>query len=191
MLRILSILVVLFGGAAIGLRSAELALDGEVSGDLVRAGAWEMRVSESLVTADPYAQAERARSGVIPLASGEGFTLVTRRDSQGRKLDGRCAYTIAGATPAARFWSITLFDGEGRLVSNAAQRQSFTSTELSRDAKGGFTISVASQAQPGDWLPAPAKGDFLLLLRLYDTPIGTGVSVTREQVPAVTRLACA
>ena len=43
---------------------------------------------------------------------------------------------------------------------------------------------------PGDWLPAPGGG-FVLLLRLYDTPIGTGVSVTPEQVPAVTRLACA
>ena len=83
MLRILSIVVVLFGGAVIGLRSAELTLDRNVSGDLVRAGAWEMRVSESLVSADPYAQAERARSGVIPLASGEGFTLTARHDFAG------------------------------------------------------------------------------------------------------------
>ena len=190
MLRILSILVVLFGGAVIGLRSAELALDRNVSGDLVRAGSWEMRVSESLVSADPYAQAERARSGVIPLASGEGFTLTARRDLQGRKLDGRCAYSVSGATPAARFWSLTLFDEAGHLVANAAQRQAFTSTELSRDAKGGFAINVGSQVMPGDWLPAPGGG-FVLLLRLYDTPIGTGVSVTPEQVPAVTRPACA
>jgi hypothetical protein len=191
MLRIFSIFVVLFGGAAIGLRSAELVLDRKVSGDLVRAGAWEMRVSESLVAADPYAQAERARSGVIPLASGEGFTLTARRDSEGRELDGRCVYSIAGATPAARFWSITLFDEKGHLVANAAQRQSFTSTELSRDAKGDFAITVAAEAEPGDWLSAPAHAGFVLLLRLYDTPIGTGVSVTREQVPAITRLTCA
>ncbi|MBV9051230.1 MAG: DUF1214 domain-containing protein [Hyphomicrobiales bacterium] len=190
MLRVLSVLVVLFGGAVIGLRSAELALDRNVSGDLVRAGAWEMRVSESLVSADPYAQAERARSGVIPLASGEGFTLTARHDSQGRRLNGRCAYIVAGATPAARFWSLTLFDESGHLVANPAQRQGFTSTELSRDAKGGFEINVGSQVMPGDWLPAPPRG-FVLLLRLYDTPIGTGVSVTPEQVPAVTRLACA
>ena len=190
MLRILSILVVLFGGAAVGLRSAELALDRNVSGDLVRAGAWEMRVSESLVSADPHAQAERARSGVIPLASGEGFTLTARHDSQGRRLNGRCAYSVSGATPAARFWSLTLFDEGGHLVANAAQRQGFTSTELSRDAKGGFAINVGSQVMPGDWLPAPPAG-FVLLLRLYDTPIGTGVSVTPEQVPAITRLACA
>ncbi len=189
MLRILSILVVLFGGAGIGLRSAELALDHNLSGDLVRAGAWEMRVSESLVSADPYAQAERARSGVIPLASGEGFTLTARQDSQGQKLDGHCAYSISGATPAARFWSLTLFDEAGHLVANPARREGFTSTELSRDAKGGFAVNIGSQLLPGDWLPAPA-GPFVLLLRLYDTPIGTGVSVTPEQVPAITRLAC-
>src|ERR1700731_2118391 len=153
MLRILSIILVLFGGAAAGLYSAKFVLDRNISGDLVRAGPWEMRVSESLVAADPYAQAERARSGVIPLASGEGFTLAARRDSEGRPLEGRCTYRIAGATPAARFWSVTLFDEAGRPVQNAARRQSFTSAELTRDAKGGFAIFVASDAQPGDWLP--------------------------------------
>jgi hypothetical protein len=191
MLRILSILVVLFGGAAIGLYSAELTLDRNISGDLVRAGPWEMRVSESLVSADPYARAERARSGIIPLASGEGFTLAARVDSEGRPLDGRCLYRVAGATPAARFWSVTLFDEEGRPVRNEAGRQSFSSTELTRDEKGGYAISVASEVRPGDWLPAPARGGFVLLLRLYDTPIGAGASVTREQVPAISRLACA
>ncbi|SDR54982.1 hypothetical protein SAMN05519103_05010 [Rhizobiales bacterium GAS113] len=191
MLRILSILLVLFGGAAAGLYSAKLMLDRNVSGDLVRAGPWEMRVSESLVAADPYAQAERARSGAIALASGEGFTLTANRDSQGEPLDGRCVYAIAGATPAARFWSITLFDEEGRPVANAARRQSFSSTELTRDAQGGFNIAVASQAQPGDWLPAPAAGGFVLYLRLYDTPIGAGAALGSEQVPTIVRLACA
>ncbi len=190
MLRILSILVVLFGGAAIGLYSAKLTLDRQISGDLVRAGPWEMRVSESLVSADPYARAERARSGAIPLASGEGFTLAARVDSEGRPLDGRCLYRVAGATPAARFWSVTLFDEEGRPVRNEAGRQSFSSTELTRDENGGYAISVASEVRPGDWLPAPARGGFVLLLRLYDTPIGAGASVTREQVPAISRLAC-
>jgi hypothetical protein len=191
MLRIVSILVVLFGGATAGLYSAKLALDRNLSGDLVRAGPWEMRVSESLVSADPYAQAERARSGAIPLASGEGFKLTARRDSEGRPLDGRCVYSLAGATPAARFWSVTLFDGEGRPVQNPARRQSFNSTELTRDAKGGLAITVASAVQPGDWLPAPANAEFVLLLRLYDTPIGAGASVTAEQVLAITRLSCA
>ncbi|MFI5012991.1 MAG: DUF1214 domain-containing protein [Hyphomicrobiales bacterium] len=190
MLRIVSILFVLFGGAAAGLYSAKLVLDRNISGDLVRAGPWEMRVTESLVSADPYARAERARSGAIPLASGEGFTLSARSDSEGRPLDGRCVYAVAGDTPAARFWSITLFDEDRRPVQNAARRQSFSSTELTRDAKGGFTISVASDVQPGDWLPAPVSGGFVLLLRLYDTPIGAGASIMPEQVPAIARQAC-
>jgi hypothetical protein len=191
MLRILSILLVLFGGAAAGLYSAKLMLDRNISGDLVRAGPWEMRVSESLVAADPYAQAERARSGAIALASGEGLTLTASSDSQGEPLDGRCVYAVGGATPAARFWSLTLFDEEGRPAQNAAQRQGFSSAELSRDAQGGFSIAIASQAQPGDWLPAPAAGGFVLFLRLYDTPIGAGAALTSAQVPTITRLACA
>jgi hypothetical protein len=191
MLRILSLFLVLFGGAAIGIYTAKLALDANLSGDLVRAGPWEIRMSESLDSADPYARAERARSGAIPLAAGEGFTLSARNDSDGRPLDGRCIYRVAGETPAARFWSLTLFDEDRRLVPNAARRQSFSSTELSRDDKGRYEISIASDAQPGDWLPAPANGGFILLLRLYDTPVGAGASVTRQQVPAIARQACA
>ena len=98
---------------------------------------------------------------------------------------------MTGATPASRFWSVTLFDEEGRAVPNEARRQSFSSTELTRDEKGRFAIEVASEVRPGDWLPAPGNGGFVLLLRLYDTPVGAGASVTREQVPAISRLACA
>jgi hypothetical protein len=189
--RILSLFVVLFGGAVIGIYSAKLALDSNISGDLARAGPWEIRTSESLDSADPYARAERARSGAIPLAAGEGFTLAARTDSDGRPLDAHCVYRVAGETPAARFWSLTLFGEDGRPVSNAARRQSFSSTELARDEKGRYAIAVAAQAQPGDWLPAPATSGFVLLLRLYDTPVGAGASVTREQVPAISRQACA
>jgi hypothetical protein len=190
MARILLIIAVLFGGAMAGLASVDFALDRQVSGDVVRAGPWEMRSGESLVTADPYERAERARSGAIPLASGEGFTMIARRDSRGEPLSGRCLYSVTGATPAARFWSLSLFDEQGRLVQNEAQRNSFNSTEVTRDAQGSFSIAVASQLQPGDWLPAPERGGFVMLLRLYDTPIGAGASMTSAQVPAIARLAC-
>ena len=191
MQRIISLLFILFGGGALGLYGARLTLDFRVSGDLLRAGPWEIRVSESSGSADPYARAERARSGAIPLASGEGFTLSARIDSEGRPLDGHCSYRVAGATPAARFWSVTLFDEAGRLVPNEARRQSFTSTELTRDDKGRYAIEIAPGVRPGDWLPSPSDGGFMLLLRLYDTPVGAGASVTREQVPAISRLDCA
>lgn len=190
MFRVLSILVVLFGGASIGLVSAKVALDKGLSGDVVRAGPWEMRSSESLTLADPYARAERARSGAIPLAAGEGLTFRARQDLQGAPLIGRCAYRVSGATPAARFWSLALLDATGRLIDNPTGRSSFNSTEVSRDGTGTFRIAIASQVQPGDWLPAP-EGRFVLLLRLYDTPIGAGAAITGAQVPTISRLACA
>ena len=46
----------------------------------------------------------------------------------------------------------------GTCGANAAQRSSFNSTELTRDVKGGFSITVAAQVQPGDWLPTPSMG---------------------------------
>ena len=48
----------------------------------------------------------------------------------GRPLDGRCIVTLTGTTPPARFWTITLYDLDGRLVPNAADRYGFTSQEI-------------------------------------------------------------
>ena len=73
---------------------------------------------------------------------------------------------------------------------NAADRQGFGSMELTRDTAGDFTITIAPQAQPGDWLPAPKAGSFTLLLRLYDTPVGPGSALSSQQVPAITRRSC-
>jgi hypothetical protein len=190
MSRLVSILVVLFGGAALGLASARAVLERGLSTTLVTVGSWVVRGGADLASADPYARAEAARSGTIPLASGEGVVLQARRASDGTELTARCVYTVSGATPAARFWTLGLFGRDGRPVANPAGRESFGSMELTRDAAGDFTIVVAATAQPGDWLPAPPSGAFTLLLRLYDTPIGASSALTPAQVPTITRRAC-
>ena len=66
-----------------------------------------------------------------------------------RALDGRCVVTLSGVTPAARFWTVTLYDPDGRLVPNSADRYGFTSQEIARHADGSFEIVRRAARAPG------------------------------------------
>jgi hypothetical protein len=140
--------------------------------------------------ADRYAKASVARSGELPLAAGEGIAFVASADSQGSTLSGRCRYRIAPIAPPARWWTLTLYDGARRLVANPAERYAFTSAEVVRSSEGEAEIVAAPAASPGNWLPSPA-GPFQLVLRLYDSPISTGLAAEETvTLPAITAEAC-
>ncbi len=98
---------------------------------------------------------------------------------------------VSGTTPAARFWTLTLYDPDGRLVANAAGRYGFTSQELVRRADGSFDITVAPRARTGNWLPTGSIERYALVLRIYDTPVGAATRTVREApMPAIERRAC-
>ena len=105
--------------------------------------------------------------------------------------DGRCTFMVSGLTPAARYWTLTLYNLDGGLVANALDRHGFTSEEVVRDAEGRFTITVAPRARPGNWLPTGGIERYVLAWRLYDTPVGVATRTTKEgPMPAITRKAC-
>ena len=98
---------------------------------------------------------------------------------------------MSGMTPQARYWTLTLYDPEGRLVANSVDRHGFTSEEIVRNADGQFAIAVAPLARPGNWLPTGGIEKFVLVLRLYDTPIGVATRTTKEgPMPAIVRKGC-
>src|SRR5262249_44848104 len=140
---------------------------------------------------DPYARAAIARNGDLPIGSGDGVAFFAGRDDRGRLLDGRCDVTLRGTTPQARFWTITLYDREGRLVANTVERQGFTSQEIIRQSNGSFTITIAPRARAGNWLPTGGVERYVLVLRLYDTPVGVATRASREApMPAVSVEQC-
>ena len=59
-------------------------------------------------------------------------------------VDGRCDVLVSGITPQARFWTLTLYDPDGRLVANSVRRQGFTSQEIIRKADGSFEIRLTT-----------------------------------------------
>jgi hypothetical protein len=174
--------------AAIGLGATWLTLTRGVAFGSLTIGAWTAWPRSGSVDIDPYARAIIARSGELPTGTGDGVSFYAHTDDSGKNLDGRCSFTVAGMTPAARYWTVTLYDPNGQLVANAMDRHGFTSEEILRETDGRFVISVAPQARPGNWLPTGGIEKFVLVWRLYDTPIGVGTRTTKEgSMPAIVR----
>ncbi len=157
----------------------------------VTLGAWTAWPKNGTPGIDPYARAMIARSGELPVGSGDGVAFYARADDAGQPLDGRCDVLLSGTTPQARYWTITLYDPEGLLVANTMHRHGFTSQEIIRRADGSFDIVAGARARPGNWLPTGGVERYLLVLRLYDTPVGMATRSVREApMPAISKRGC-
>ena len=177
--------------AVIGLGTTWLTLTRGVAFGSLTFGAWTAWPKSGSVDIDPYAHATIARTGELPIGIGDGVAFYARTDNSGNDFDGRCTFTINGMTPPARYWTVALYDAEGRLVANTIDRHDFTSEEIVRDADGRFTITVAPRARPGNWLPTGGIERFVLVWRLYDTPIGVATRTMKEgPMPAIARKDC-
>jgi hypothetical protein len=177
--------------AAIGLGATWMTLTRGVAFGAMTIGAWTAWPKKGSVDIDPYARAVIARTGELPVGAGDGVAFYARGDDSGNVFDGRCTFVVSGMSPAARYWTLTLYDPLGRLVANAIDRHGFTSTEILRDADGRFVINVGPRARPGNWLPSGGIERFVLVWRLYDTPIGVASLTTKEgPMPAIVRKSC-
>jgi len=187
---ILGLLFALAVAAIVGLGATWLALTRGVAFGAVPIGSWTAWPKTGTRDIDPYARATIARSGDLPIGSGDGVAFVARRDASGRPLDGRCDALVSGITPQARFWTLTLYDPLGRLVGNAIDRQGFTSQEIVRHGDGSFDIVVAPRSRPGNWLPTNGVERYVLVMRLYDTPVGVATRAAREAPMPVIAQGC-
>jgi hypothetical protein len=177
--------------ALIGLGTTWFVLNQGVAYGGITIGAWTAWPKNGTPGVDPYARAMVARTGELPVGSGDGVTFYARADDGGRLLDGRCDVVLNGTTPQARFWTLTLYDPEGRLVPNSVRRQGFTSQEIIRGSDGTFEITIGPRARPGNWLPTGGIERYMLALRLYDTPVGLATrSGSDTPMPAIAQRAC-
>lgn len=177
--------------AAIGLGATWMTLTRGVAFGALSIGAWTAWPRSGSVDIDPYARAAIARSGALPLGTGDGVAFYARADDGGNTFDGRCDFVVSGMTPAARYWTLTLYDTAGRLVANTVDRHGFTSAEILRDITGRFAITVGPRARPGNWLSSGGAERFVLVWRLYDTPIGVASQINKEgPMPSIVRKGC-
>ena len=177
--------------ALVGLGSTYFALSRGAAFGALTIGSWTAWPKTGTIDADPYARASIARTGQLPTAVGDGISFFAHTDDDGRTLDGRCNVIVSGVTPAARFWTLTLYNAAGEIVANSVGRYGFTSEEIVRNANGSFAVDVAPRAHPGNWLPTGGIERYQLILRFYDTPIGVATRASREvPMPAIKTRGC-
>jgi hypothetical protein len=184
-------LLALIIASAIGLGSTYMTATKGTDLGTLKIGAWTARPKTGTADIDPYSRASIARSGELPVGTGDGVAFSAIADDNDRPLDGRCDIVVSGVTPAARFWTLTLYDTKGQLVANTLQRYGFTSQEVIRGADGYFEVRMASRSRAGNWLPTGALERYVLMLRLYDTPVGVATRAGREApMPSITAREC-
>lgn len=188
---IFTTILVLAIAAAVGLGLTWATATRGIDLGTLTIGAWTAQPRIGTTEINPYARATVARSGELPIGTGDGISFIAKADDKKRPLDGRCDVVVSGVTPAARFWTLTLYDTKGRLVANALQRYGFTSEEVVRNADGSFAIRMAARARSGNWLPTAGIDRYQLVLRLYDTPVGVATRTQRDApMPTIATAGC-
>lgn len=186
-----STLFALIVASAVGLWLTYFALTRGAAFGALTIGSWTAWPKTGTADADPYARASIARTGQLPVALGDGVSFTAKSDDNGRPLDGRCDVVLSGVTPAARFWTLSLYNNDGELIANSIDRYGFSSQEIVRRADGSFEIEVSPRANPGNWLPTAGVDRYTLVLRLYDTAVGVATKAGREvPMPAIETRSC-
>lgn len=184
-------LFALIVATVVGLGATYLALTRGAAFGALTIGSWTAWPKTGTSEADPYARATIARTGQLPVAVGDGVSFTAKSDDRGKLLDGRCDVVLSGVTPAARFWTLTLYNVEGELVASSVERYGFSSQEIVRHADGSFEIVVSPRANPGNWLPTGGIERYALVLRLYDTAVGVATKAGREvPMPSIDTRSC-
>lgn len=171
-MRSLLFLLTLAIGAVTGLGLTWISTVDGFGPGVVRAGAWRAWPKAGTEDADPYARAALARAGMLPIELPDGLAFIATTDDAGKPLDGRCNIRLSGTVPQARFWTVTVTDDKGELISNASDRHGFTSTEVVWNRDGTVDIVFGPRALAGNWVPTAARDHLILTLRLYDAPVG-------------------
>lgn len=175
---------------ALGLGSTYWVLRQDPPFGRLHIGPWTAWPALGSTSADPYMRAILAQRGDVPLATGEGLGFTAVADSQGRDLDSACTYRVGTVAPAARLWTLSVYDENGHLLRTALGRSSFSSAELLRDTEDRFTIALSRGLQDGNWLQLPPSGKISLVLRLYDTPGAAGTGLSENVFPSIERVEC-
>jgi hypothetical protein len=181
-------------GFGIGMGSAWFTTQSIQPLDVIKLGPWIASPNAGTPDADPYSRARLARTGELPLGSGEGLALVALTDSGGRQLQGDCIYRVLGQTPQARLWTLSVEAADGRPLAPGDNVTAVGSDGLFRQGDGNLNVVVAPTPQAGIWLASNSgrlsENPIRLVARLYDTPARTVTALTNFVMPAIRRERC-
>jgi hypothetical protein len=158
-----------------------------------RVGPWVTWLSAARPDADPYTRAHFARTGTLPMSTEVTQTLVARYDDSGSRLHSSCEYMVRGNDIADSWWSLAVYDDDGRVIANAADRYAFTSDTIALKPNGEYAVTLARDARPGNWLPTGGAGRLALVLTIVDLGLGSSEKEREEErnpIPSIQNVNC-
>lgn len=201
-------------GAIVGVGAAIHTVRAGALGSTVSIGPWQTGVDVGTADASARTRAVVALRGLLALPAREARYYTASTDTAGQPLDGRCRYRLTGGVLPGRWWSVTLYDREGYLVANPANRHSVESAAVAPAraappaagtmdprvmqalfaAEQGWMVSVA----PADdlrrarthWLPTGNVERFELTLRTYLPPDGGKGNPPPAALPVIIKEGC-
>jgi hypothetical protein len=155
-------------------------------------GPWVTWVAAGRPEADPYTRAHIARNGLLPLSSTAVLTFKAKTDSRGTQLSSACDYAVVMDDFDPAWWALAVYDGQGRLIANAADRYAFNSSTAMQRVDGGTTINLSRDARPGNWLPTGRSNRIVLVLTVQDASWAAAIhdGGNPRSMPQVVRSAC-
>ena len=126
----------------------------------------------------------------MALPANEAMYYIAKTDSDGAPLNGKCTYTVRGGPLDARWWSVTLYYGEGWLVKNEANRWSVPGNKPVRDSNGNWSFTVSPKIANGVWLPTGGIDGFDLTLRLYHAKGNLLTDPANATLPTIKKESC-
>ena len=155
-------------------------------------GPWTTWITAGRPDADPYTRAHTARNGLLPVSSTLELTFSAKTDSQGARLTSACDYTMTMPAPEPVWWSLAVFDGQGKLIQNGAERYAFNVHSAMREPDGRPTITVARDARPSNWLPSGRSGRIIVVLTVQDPAFAAAIhdGSAAKALPEIRRTTC-
>nr|WP_246317482.1 DUF1214 domain-containing protein [Hyphomicrobium methylovorum] len=135
-------------------------------------GPWQHWRDAGRESSDPYTRAHILASGKLWISADSAGIFEARTDSQGARLHSSCSYRIEGASLPGLWWSLSVFDLQGRLIPNDADRYEFTADTVAPNPNGSYVISLGRDARPGNWLPTSGAGRLVLVFTVLDPATG-------------------
>ena len=191
LLRVIEALVVVAIIFVGGLGSSWYMVEAGSRLTTTKRGPWVIWTSAARPDADPYTRAHFASAGTLPVSAEVQQTYVARTDQTGDRLHSSCEYVVEGKLAKAEWWSIAVFDDRGKLIPNPAERYAFTGQTIALASAGNFTISLAREARPGNWLPVGGAGRLALTLNVIDQRAGeTAGTAAETELPTIRKVKC-
>lgn len=164
----IGVLIVICAWLSGGHFAQSISNGSKTQGAFIHNGVWFTSQYAGSSNADPRTRALVAATGLLALPRQETIYFRAHKDNQGRPLSSQYDYIVSGAALPARWWSITLYDGDHFLNQQVRGPYSAKSTTIAPGSDGRYSIILSSKPHSGNWIDMGDGESMSLSLRVYN-----------------------